>query len=158
MATAVNFAISRERGEQLRALAKHHGTPINELLEKWILRDITAQGLPDAIPGMDVVTVVDEKTGDRFIHLSIAPLPTVRMSALEAHRIADGINDVAFVGGVRAFRTEAGDSMMIFRVGRGVAIEAYADGDEGRQRRATTYSVVVDLARQLRRAAGHTEA
>src|SRR4051812_31969403 len=99
MASPNTISIARERGEQLRTLARHHKVAINELIERWIVADLAATGLPDGIPGLEVLLLIDDVTGEAFIHLSANLLPVLHLSPDEARHLADALVTVADTSG-----------------------------------------------------------
>jgi hypothetical protein len=156
MASPNTISIARERGEQLRTLARHHNVAINELIERWIVADLAATGLPDGIPGLEVLLLIDDVTGEAFIHLSANLLPILHLSLAEARHLADALVTVADTSGGKMLTTAEGSGVSTFRVGRAVALEVISmAGRKGS--RTLTVGIARDLARQLHRVADQAE-
>jgi hypothetical protein len=140
-----------ERGAQLHALAKHHGVTVVDLVERWILDDLEAAGLPVTLPGLEVKPMADDR--DAFVHLDAEGLPIVHATANEARRLASLFDGIAASGGKGEIATSPGDVVGVARVGRGMALTVRCGTSGNSGKRTITPGIARDLARQLRTAA-----
>lgn len=141
--TTVSLPI--ERVTQLRALADVGGTTIVGLIESLINRAIEEGELPDELPGYRV-----EGSGG-FVSVTIPGHTFFPLLVDFARKLA------AVVASGGKFLFPDGSTMLVLRVGRGIAIGA-KDKDGNLFAKSTmTPAMAADLARMIRKAADASE-
>jgi hypothetical protein len=143
MRNQTTFSLPRERGDQLRMLARHHGTNVSELIGTWADQALKDAGLSADIPGVTISSAPDAVyfRGPGFD----IGFPA-RQDAIDA---ADALERVATRGG--AWMTLLGNgSLEIARQGSGVIL--IVSDHRGESGNPFAPNVARTLAKQLRAA------
>lgn len=155
MRNVLTVMLPAERGEQLRALADHHGIGITDLIERWISTELITTGLPDTLPGLEILPVSDNDWP--LLHFSANGLPIVHATPDEGRTVADELENVATNNG-KVELNVGGDTLTIGRMGRGMVLSVRCGETDQTDKRSITPGIARDLARQFRTAADQAEA
>lgn len=137
------FSVPRERGDQLRTLARHHGMSASDLVAAWIDRGMEEAGLSANIPGVDI-SIAPDAISFRVPGFEISPTRT------EALDMADALDRVATRG--RPTMTFIGRGVVdIGRQGSGIIISV--TDERGKLSQTFAPNVARTVAKQLRSAA-----
>lgn len=142
MRNQTTFSVPHERGEQLRALARHHRTNTSDMLGEWIDAALADAGLSDTIPGVDI-SIAPEALFFRAPGFEIGF--QARQDAID---VADAMERIAFQGRAWMLMLDSGGTIEIARKGTGVVVTVTDARGECSQSFAP--NVIRTIARQLR--------
>lgn len=137
------FSVPRERGDQLRTLARHQHRSVSDLIAVWIDRAMGEAGLSTSIPGVDI-SIVPDGLSFRVPGFDMSP---TRQEGLD---IADALDSVATRG--RPTMTFIGKGVVdIGRQGSGIIVTV--TDERGKRSQTFAPNVARTIAKQLRSAA-----